>query len=589
MSNRTAKKGNGGKGIARTPSAKRRRVPERQASKSPRGPLSSRTSTSEPSDRRLRLIAQVAGVVVGAKPLVHRAKEMARHVCQELGVEACIIRLLDRGKLVLLANAGISKATLFPAIPTTWGVTRKMLARRQPVFVPNVHASRISAPIKEHLRRPFRFRSYAGTPLLAKGRVIGVMGVYWSSASRGFGKADLACLKTVGNTVAAAIVNDQLYEEMRHQRDRLKSETRRRRRVEASLRQSEEKFRAMFDSAFQLTGLLSPEGVLLEANQAALDACGLRIEEVRGRPFWECPWWTRSSRAQKQLKASVARAARGEFVRYEVDLRGLDGRTVTVDFSLKPLVDATGRVTLIIPEGRDITERRQIEAQLRQNEETHLNQMRRLARDTERLREEERAEVSRHLHDGVGQALTSLMMRLAWVEKRIRTTAPSLSGELNAACSQARQMIDDIRRVAKSLRPVANEHEGLVSSVRSFLNEFERLSGVRCRVTVRPESLVVREPLATAIYRIIQEAMTNVARHACASRCEIRLTAARDSLGLIVQDNGRGATPDVLLRSDSLGVLGMRERAAAVGGSLWLESPPKAGVAVRARFPFTNA
>ncbi len=122
-------------------------------------------------------------------------------------------------------------------------------------------------------------------------------------------------------------------------------------------------FRAIFNSTFQFIGLLQPDGILLEANQTALDFGGLTPEDVIGRPFWECPWWTITPATQAELRAAITRAAQGEFVRYEVDVCGATGQIMTLDFSLKPLFDAAGNVTLLIPEGRDITDRKQAQSE----------------------------------------------------------------------------------------------------------------------------------------------------------------------------------------------------------------------------------
>lgn len=179
-----------------------------------------------------------------------------------------------------------------------------------------------------------------------------------------------------------------------------------RKRAEIQLRESERRFRAIFNSTFQFMGLLQPDGTLLEANQTALDFGGLQAEDVIGRPFCQTPWWgdgegEQGSRGasiapemlapemlapgagemgivsntqclsskQEQLQDAIARAATGEFIRYEVDVRGAGDTVVTVDFSIKPVFDEDGQVVLLIPEGRDITEKKQAEEALRKNEE----------------------------------------------------------------------------------------------------------------------------------------------------------------------------------------------------------------------------
>ncbi|MBD2328023.1 PAS domain S-box protein [Alkalinema sp. FACHB-956] len=133
-------------------------------------------------------------------------------------------------------------------------------------------------------------------------------------------------------------------------------------RATEALEQSEKRFRAIFNQTFQFIGLLQPDGTLIEANQTALEFGGVTAAEVIQQPFWDTPWWRNSSENQQQLRSAIARAAQGEFIRYEVEVAGAEGQTLTIDFSLTPIRDAQGKVTLIIPEGRDITAMKQAEA-----------------------------------------------------------------------------------------------------------------------------------------------------------------------------------------------------------------------------------
>ena len=142
-----------------------------------------------------------------------------------------------------------------------------------------------------------------------------------------------------------------------------------RRQLEERLKIRERRFHAIFDNAFQLNGLLATDGTLLEANQTALDFAGLAAEDVIGRPFWELPWWSQSPQTQERLRAVVRQAARGKFIRDEVDLRGQGDTVARIDFSLKPLRDESGQVTYLIAEGRDITHVRMAEAALLESEE----------------------------------------------------------------------------------------------------------------------------------------------------------------------------------------------------------------------------
>jgi diguanylate cyclase (GGDEF)-like protein/PAS domain S-box-containing protein len=141
-----------------------------------------------------------------------------------------------------------------------------------------------------------------------------------------------------------------------------------REKVTAMLGDSQRRFRAIFDSSFQFVSLLKPDGTLLEANQTSLDFAGIKLRDVANRPFWQGPWWGVSPEVREQLQEAICRSAKGEFVRYEVEFQGAN-RTATIDFSLKPVADETGKIVLLLPEGRDITESKQVQVALRQQVE----------------------------------------------------------------------------------------------------------------------------------------------------------------------------------------------------------------------------
>ena len=131
--------------------------------------------------------------------------------------------------------------------------------------------------------------------------------------------------------------------------------------MQKRLMESERKAHAIFDLSFGFVGLLTPDGVLVEANRSALDFAGVQRSDVVGKPFWETPWWAGSTEAQEQIRAAVQTAAAGELVRYETTFQATDGTPHIIDFSLKPMMDEAGRVVMLIPEGRDITDRKRAE------------------------------------------------------------------------------------------------------------------------------------------------------------------------------------------------------------------------------------
>lgn len=140
-----------------------------------------------------------------------------------------------------------------------------------------------------------------------------------------------------------------------------------RRQAERTISEAERRFRAVFNQTFQFTGLLSPEGTVLESSRTALDFAGINADTVIGKPFWETPWWSHSAETQERLKAAIAQAAQGNLVRFEDQQMGSTG-PVTVDFSLKPIKDEDGNVVMLIPEARDISVRIDFERALAERE-----------------------------------------------------------------------------------------------------------------------------------------------------------------------------------------------------------------------------
>eukprot|EP00611_Tribonema_gayanum_P003771 TRINITY_DN1300_c0_g1_i1.p1 TRINITY_DN1300_c0_g1~~TRINITY_DN1300_c0_g1_i1.p1 ORF type:complete len:939 (+),score=211.47 TRINITY_DN1300_c0_g1_i1:105-2921(+) len=140
------------------------------------------------------------------------------------------------------------------------------------------------------------------------------------------------------------------------------------RRARETLRKTQERLRAIFDSTFQFIGLLTPEGMLIDVNRSAAQFTGEPSDQLIGRPFWECHWWTHSASTQKRLKEAIQRAAQGEFVRYDTEVQGAGGAMITIDFSLKPIRNDQGRITLLVAEGRDVSEERRTRAALEDSE-----------------------------------------------------------------------------------------------------------------------------------------------------------------------------------------------------------------------------
>jgi PAS domain S-box-containing protein len=190
----------------------------------------------------------------------------------------------------------------------------------------------------------------------------------------------------------------------------------------------------------------------------------------------------------------------------------------------------------------------------------------------ERVREDERTGIAREIHDELGQALTALKMDLAWIGRRLDPERPAGTAALRAKLDEMSRMtdetIDRVRRISTDLRPGVLDDLGLLAALEWQAQEFERRTGTPCVVSSNLGDGRLDRDLSTALFRIFQEALTNVARHAGATRVDVRLSVDEASLRLRVHDDGKGISPRAIFNSTSLGLLGMQERARRLQGTL---------------------
>jgi signal transduction histidine kinase len=212
-----------------------------------------------------------------------------------------------------------------------------------------------------------------------------------------------------------------------------------------------------------------------------------------------------------------------------------------------------------------------------------------LSAHLEAAREDERTAVAREIHDDLGQALTALKMDVAWIERRNRQASSldreSLSQKLRAMSQMTDEIIDRVRRIAAGLRPGVLDDLGLSAAIEWQASEFQQRANTTCVVRSEIEQARFEHKVSTAIFRIFQEALTNVARHAQASRVDVLLSRAQGVLRLQVHDNGRGIGPAKLAHAGSLGLLGMHERARRLGGTFVIRVPPEGGTLLVVEIP----
>ncbi|HET6439214.1 MAG TPA: PAS domain S-box protein [Anaeromyxobacter sp.] len=269
-----------------------------------------------------------------------------------------------------------------------------------------------------------------------------------------------------------------------------------------------------------------------------------------------------------------------------VRLRKRDGRVIDADVVVSPRFDTAKRPEGFFAVVRDISTQKDGERALRLSEE----RMRALAQRLESAREEEKTRMARDLHDDLGQALTALQLDLGWLEERLEAQpATPWQGELLdrvvAAAEIAAGLQTSVKRIASEARPAALDNLGLEAALRHELHRFELRTELRLEAHLEADA-PAGSPEATALFRICQEALTNVVRHAGAGRVELALREQQDALVLEVADDGCGFAGESPRDGPlQLGLLGMRERVRALGGTLEVGPGPLGGTVVRARVP----
>jgi PAS domain S-box-containing protein len=349
----------------------------------------------------------------------------------------------------------------------------------------------------------------------------------------------------------------------------------RRRIAERALVESEERFcKAFYANALPLLITRLSDGMVLDANDAFTKLVNRPRDDILG---------------QTTVALGVIDAARRESI---VERLRTEGVVSDIELELYPRDSAprTGLLSLVRIElggqqctlgtYRDVTEAKRAEEQLRASRAA----LRSLATRQQDIREDERTRIAREIHDSLGQALTALKLQLVAAQDAAKEVPP-LSARLAETAAMVDDLVKGVRRIATELRPPILDQLGLPAAVEWLAQDFSRRTGLRCKTTFSPTDGAINNELATSLFRIVQEALTNVLRHAGATRVDIELGVKSDCVMLEVNDDGSGIT-EAGMGPGSLGILGMRERAAALGGVLEVAPRGNGGTRVAAWFPF---
>jgi two-component system sensor histidine kinase UhpB len=348
------------------------------------------------------------------------------------------------------------------------------------------------------------------------------------------------------------------------------------------LLRAESKYRSIFENALGGIYQTSPEGRCITANQAFARIMGYSSPqemitdlEDMGRLYVE-----------PGRRAEFARILRENAVvtGFESQVHRKDGRTIWISESALSVYNSGGK--LIYYEGivEDITMRKKAEEELR----TSREQLRNLSAYLQSAREKERMYIAREIHDELGQTLTALKMDVFWLHKKLSADQKKMIEKTNSMSALIDSAGETVRRISRELRPGLLDDLGLTAAIEWQVGEFQQRTGIRCELVRKPEEIIPEQDISTAVYRIFQETVTNIARHSNATMVKIFLEMRPHEILLHIKDNGRGIPQEKIESTTSFGLIGMRERVRILQGELKISGVKGRGTLVEVTIPLSR-
>ena len=412
-------------------------------------------------------------------------------------------------------------------------------------------------------------RNWLGVPLVVSGNVIGLHSL--DKAEPFFFRTEHVRLaEALAPRAASAIQNAKLFEQSQHYVAELEERIAERNRAEVALRESEERYRELFENARDAVYVHDLDGNYIRVNRATEALSGYKREEIVGRNFIE---FVAPEHVRYVRKSFYARLAEQGETAFEVDVIAKDGRRVPVEVRSRAIYE-NGVMVGVQGTARDITERKLAQDALQM-----------FSRQLIEAQEDERRRIARELHDQIGQILTAIKMNLYSVQQVLETA------ERNSYVKDNIEAVDEALRLVRDLsidlRPPVLDDFGLATALCWYVDRYTQRTGLEVEITIELPDQNERfsRDLETACFRIAQEALTNIVRHAQASHIVLQLVKDGNVLLLSIKDDGIGFDLESLQkrapRAATLGLISMQERAHAAGGSIEIESTISKGTEIR--------
>ena len=354
-----------------------------------------------------------------------------------------------------------------------------------------------------------------------------------------------------------------------------------RRLMQKNLAESEEKYKRLADNSPGIILLTDSDGVCRFVSPSIERILGYRPEEVLGT----VPVDFYTTEYAHMIMNTISKAMKGEPVnRFEVELLRKDGANAVLELDCIPVREET-RIVGVQYLAKDITEQKKAENALKSSR----RQLRELSKHLQNSREQERAGIAREIHDDLGQSLTAIKMNAVWLKSKIPEDRAELHCKTEDTIFLVDSAIKTVKRISAELRPGLLDDLGLSAAIEWQAKEYQQRSNIHIDVTIEPEEIVLAEDLSIAIFRVCQETLTNVIRHAGATEVRVCLTKKSKVVEFEVRDNGIGISDKSMDKKNSFGLLGMRERVHAIGGKIHIFRIPEGGTKVSVTVPLVTA
>ncbi len=434
-------------------------------------------------------------------------------------------------------------------------------------------------------------------PMIARGHSLGTITLAWAESKQKYSEREINLGGKLALRAALAIDNVNLYQQARALNDELENKVRKRtaqlERLNAKL-ESEiaeriqvqrdlERSRALFSDLFELSPdaifLVEQNGTIQRLNNQAAAIFGYQKDELLGQDIeMLLPNHTRNAHIEHRIKYHSDPQRRAMGAGIELQGRRKDGEHFPVDVMLSPVKIEDD--WLVISVVRDITEQKITEGELAEVQHRLLDSQ-----------EAERLMLAQELHDGTIQELFSINFQLADIENDLKAAGlEKIEEKVKSASEMTQKVVQGLRNISRNLRPPALAPFGLEQAIYSHLERFQELHPqIQVHTEIFPDGLKLKENLRLIIFRIYQNAISNVARHADANQLWVRFDLTDNQVTLEVEDNGKGFIMPrrwvELVRQGHLGLVGMRERVEAIGGKLTITSEPGQGTLIRVVVP----